>query len=95
MRALAGVVCDCHPKFIEALRAAETDEAAPAEALRVLNEVPALNRRRLMGSYLAVAKRLLPQTQLATDRRGQMLDQQLIDRARCESRTRSPASVCS
>jgi hypothetical protein len=55
MRALAGVFCHHHRKFVDALRAAETDPAALADALRLLDELPALNRRRLLASYGAVA----------------------------------------
>jgi hypothetical protein len=70
LRALAGVFCHRFPKFAEALRAAETDKAALAEALRLLDTLPAINRRRLLASYLPVIKTAAPQVQLATDRRG-------------------------
>ena len=48
MRALAGVFCHRHPKVDEALRAAETDPAALEQAFQLLNELPTLNRRRLL-----------------------------------------------
>jgi hypothetical protein len=56
MRALAGVFCHHHPQFAEALRAAETDQAELERALQLLDELPALNRRRLLASYGAMTK---------------------------------------
>jgi hypothetical protein len=56
LRALAGVFCHRHQQFVEALRAAETNEAELGRALQLLDELPALNRRRLLASYSTVAK---------------------------------------
>jgi hypothetical protein len=60
MRALAGVFCHGYPQFAEALRAAETSEAELERALQLLDELPALNRRRLLASYGAMAKTTVP-----------------------------------
>lgn len=59
MRALANVFAHRHPQFVEALRAGETDPTALDQALQLLNELPALNRRRLLASYGAVATKKL------------------------------------
>jgi hypothetical protein len=51
LRALAGVFCHRFPSFGEALLRAETEPTALNEALQLLDQLPALNRRRLLASY--------------------------------------------
>jgi hypothetical protein len=55
IRALAGVFCHRFPSSGEALLRAEAEPAALEEALRLLDELPALNRRRLLASCTATA----------------------------------------
>jgi hypothetical protein len=51
LRALAGVFAHRFPSFGQALLRAESEPAALDEALRLLDQLPALNRRRLLASY--------------------------------------------
>jgi hypothetical protein len=51
LRALAGVFCHRHPELAVALRAAERDLAALEAAALALEQVPTVNRRRLLASY--------------------------------------------
>jgi hypothetical protein len=53
LRALAGVFCHRLPTFGEAILRAESEPTALNEALRLLDQMPALNRRRLLASNLA------------------------------------------
>jgi hypothetical protein len=57
MRALASVFAHRHQSFVDTLRAAEVDPAAFGEACRLLDTLPALNRRRLLASYADLTRR--------------------------------------
>jgi hypothetical protein len=53
MRALAVVFCGTTHPFVAELCQAERDEAAAQRALRLLDTVASLPRRRLLSVYLA------------------------------------------
>jgi hypothetical protein len=54
MRALAAVYCGSRHPVTEALRAAIADPGATGQALRQLDGLPALRRRRLLSAYGAL-----------------------------------------
>lgn len=56
LRALAMVYCGATHPLTVALRAAERDPAAAAQALRCLDALPALRRRRVLATYAALAR---------------------------------------
>jgi hypothetical protein len=51
LRALALVCCAGNPEFTDALAAAETDADALGRAYRLLDYLPAPNKRKLLASY--------------------------------------------
>jgi hypothetical protein len=57
LRALANVFCHSRPEFIQALADAEAgDRDALARALRMVDQLPTIGRRRLLASYNTVAR---------------------------------------
>jgi hypothetical protein len=55
LRALAVVYCAGNPEFSDALAAAETDPDALGRAHRLLDYLPAPNKRKLLAAYARLA----------------------------------------
>jgi hypothetical protein len=52
----AAVYCGSHHELVGELRKAETDEAAAAHALELLDRLPSLTRRRLISTFAVVMR---------------------------------------
>ena len=56
MRAMALLLARPHASFIRALELGESNPTSLSEALALLEQLPALTRRRLLASYARLAR---------------------------------------
>jgi hypothetical protein len=68
LAALCAVFCGSSHPLVAALRQAEADDAAAAQALELLNHIPSLTRRRLLSTFGAITWPAKPRSSTRFDK---------------------------